>query len=65
MESPAINDIAAGMGAEKLEVFRKLNLLEQHRVESFKSWPFPDTALCSISKARMNGLNTLNTDQSS
>ncbi|XP_016983246.1 baculoviral IAP repeat-containing protein 5 [Drosophila rhopaloa] len=50
METPAVNDIAASLSGEKLEVFRKLNLLEQHRVESFKDWPFPATASCSISK---------------
>ncbi|XP_017119253.1 baculoviral IAP repeat-containing protein 5 [Drosophila elegans] len=50
MESSAVNEIAAGLGGEKLEVFRKLNLLEQHRVESFKDWPFPETSSCSISK---------------
>lgn len=50
MESPVVNEVAASLGGEKLEVFRKLNLLEQHRVESYKSWPFPETASCSISK---------------
>ncbi|XP_017084734.1 baculoviral IAP repeat-containing protein 5 [Drosophila eugracilis] len=50
MESPVAKNIAECLGGEKLELFRKLNLLEQHRVESFKSWPFPDTASCSIAK---------------
>ncbi|KAH8374843.1 hypothetical protein KR200_007296 [Drosophila serrata] len=47
METPAAAEIAQ---IGKLEVFRKLNLLEQHRVESFKDWPFPETSPCSISK---------------
>ncbi|KAH8264476.1 hypothetical protein KR038_008936 [Drosophila bunnanda] len=50
METPAAIDIAQ---IGKLEVFRQLNLLEQHRVESFKDWPFPETSPCSISKSRV------------
>ncbi|KAH8340637.1 hypothetical protein KR059_003169 [Drosophila kikkawai] len=46
MESPAVIEISP----EKLEVFRELNILEKHRVESFKDWPFPETSTCSISK---------------
>ncbi|KAH8383332.1 hypothetical protein KR009_008020 [Drosophila setifemur] len=50
MDSPVINDVTAVIDAGKLEVFRKLHLLEQHRIESFKDWPFPENNSCSISK---------------
>lgn len=35
----------------KLESFRKYHLLEKHRIESFKSWPFTEKSACSITKA--------------
>lgn len=52
MENAPLNNVQEALVGGKLEVFRKLNLLEQHRVESFKDWPFPETSPCSISKAR-------------
>ncbi|XP_017102250.2 baculoviral IAP repeat-containing protein 5 [Drosophila bipectinata] len=44
------NDIVASLDNNKLEAFRNLNLLEQHRIDSFKDWPFPEQSTCSISK---------------
>lgn len=35
----------------KLESFRKYHLLEKHRIESFKDWPFSEKSACSITKA--------------
>ncbi|KAH8243163.1 hypothetical protein KR032_005059 [Drosophila birchii] len=57
METPATVESAELRG--KLEVFRELNLLEQHRVESFKDWPFPESSPCSISKARARAMLVL------
>lgn len=39
------------MDETKLDTFRELNLLEKHRVESFKDWPFSAKSTCSIGKA--------------
>ncbi|EDW67908.1 baculoviral IAP repeat-containing protein 5 isoform X1 [Drosophila virilis] len=38
------------MDETKLDTFRELNLLEKHRVESFKDWPFSAKSTCSIGK---------------
>ncbi|XP_023173829.1 baculoviral IAP repeat-containing protein 5 [Drosophila hydei] len=43
-------DLTSTMDDAKLERFRELNLLEKHRVESFKDWPFSSKSTCSISK---------------
>ncbi|BFF90470.1 baculoviral IAP repeat-containing protein 5 [Drosophila madeirensis] len=50
MDASSVTDASEAMDAGKLEMFRQLNLLEQHRVESFKDWPFPEQSSCSISK---------------
>ncbi|SPP88156.1 baculoviral IAP repeat-containing protein 5 [Drosophila guanche] len=50
MDATSVTDATGAMDAGKLEMFRQLNLLEQHRVESFKDWPFPEQSSCSISK---------------
>ncbi|EDV91550.1 GH13432 [Drosophila grimshawi] len=34
----------------KLDEFRGLHLLEKHRIESFKDWPFSAKSACSIGK---------------
>lgn len=47
-----VNDIVERLDSNKWESFRNLNLLEQHRIDSFKDWPFSEESTCSISKAR-------------
>ncbi|KAH8271370.1 hypothetical protein KR018_007676 [Drosophila ironensis] len=51
MESLEIKNLAAAVNSDKLEVFRNLHLVERHRVDSFKSWPFPEQSSCSMAEA--------------
>ncbi|XP_017844786.1 baculoviral IAP repeat-containing protein 5 [Drosophila busckii] len=38
------------MNENKLESFREFHVLEKHRMESYKDWPFPADSACSINK---------------
>lgn len=41
--------------AEKFSKFKNVYLLESHRIDSFKKWPYDETTECSISKMAQAG----------
>ncbi|XP_068156282.1 baculoviral IAP repeat-containing protein 5 [Drosophila tropicalis] len=46
-----------------LDAFRPHNLLEKHRLETFKDWPFPASSSCSIAKMAEAGFYWTGTER--